>query len=355
VCRSRIPRCMAHFAEQKDSWIFTQDSLAQARQSAYDKAVKTLQRHAAQEQRTKEPPRLPSLSESLRLTLYYAHKLPELCGFCNAPPDVLWTAIVLFRRFFAVHSSIEFDPAVMMFVAVHVSCKIEEVHEITLGKLLDAADLGSAQDMKAKVSSLELNLLEGVGFKLLIEPKPDAALVMLVDELRDSVADHIPLDESAWDDVRSSAENLVVDVSVRTDAALCWPTSVVIASALHCALADKFGSGSEACSRAQTALDATLLQPLNTEQQRFSVKRMVEHVRLDMTNLSSEVESMEDMREIRRPINYCHRMFERMRADVADLREEDRQAEKRKRSGSKAASLSSRVQNEFATLSAGMV
>jgi len=44
-----------------------------------------------------------------------------------------------------------------------------------------------------------------------------------------------------------------------------------------------------------------------------------------------------------------------MRADVADLREEDRQAEKRKRSGSKAASLSSRVQNEFATLSAGMV
>ena len=48
-CRSRIPRCMAHFAEQKDSWIFTQDSLAQARQSAYDKAVKTLQRHAAQE------------------------------------------------------------------------------------------------------------------------------------------------------------------------------------------------------------------------------------------------------------------------------------------------------------------
>ena len=81
----------------------------------------------SQEQRTKEPPRLPSLSESLRLTLYYAHKLPELCGFCNAPPDVLWTAIVLFRRFFAVHSSIEFDPAVMMFVAVHVSCKIEEV------------------------------------------------------------------------------------------------------------------------------------------------------------------------------------------------------------------------------------
>mmetsp|Transcript_127326 Transcript_127326/g.360278 ORF Transcript_127326/g.360278 Transcript_127326/m.360278 type:complete len:391 (-) Transcript_127326:247-1419(-) len=330
--------------ERRDKWIFTPEALARSHEAARDRAVEALRSAAAEggEQRPSMPKPL-GLEESFRLVLFYAQKIPDLCGLCNAPSEVRWTAVVLYRRFYAVRSSMEYDPLPIMFACVHAACKIEEVREITLDKLLEAADFGADESLKAKVAGLELSLLEGVGFVLLVEPKPDTALRMLSEEARHMPAapapqpgqDHRapapPLSEAAWAEAVARAEGFALDLAVRTDAVLLRPASILIAGALSAALSTQLGQdGSGAGARASGVIGALLDANLEGEPQRAAVRQMVEAVQGDIRRLASEGEVTENtMKEIARNARRCHRAFERLRDEASEQREAHRKERKR--------------------------
>merc|ERR1719172_510402 len=118
----------------------------------------------------------------------------------------------------------------MMFTCVHLACKIEEVHKITLDELFEhAEDFGVSRSLKSKMAALELHLLEGMGFTLLVEPKPDIALRMLAEELQRSdawialsrsVALHPESKDNTWQEVCWNAEQLLMYLCIRTNAVL---------------------------------------------------------------------------------------------------------------------------------------
>jgi hypothetical protein len=236
----------------------------------------------------------------------------------------------------------EFDPLPVMFVCVHVACKIEEVHEITLDNVLAAADFGTDESLRAKVAGLELPLLEGLGFVLLVEPKPCTALRMLVEELRGLLAQgparcpRAPLlDEAAvWSTAVERAEGLALELALRTDAILHWPTSVVIAAALGAVLDEQFGRPASECGDSQSLSDmlASLLDAnLEAEPQRAAIKGMVEAVRCLIQRLPCMGEVTEDsVRETVKAARRCHRTFDRLRQEATDRHEANRKERKRR-------------------------
>ncbi|CAK0900053.1 unnamed protein product, partial [Prorocentrum cordatum] len=119
-----------------------------------------------------------------------------VCAACGAPSAVCWAAAVFYRRFFAARSPAEFDPLLVLLACVHLACKVEEVHEVTLDRVLEAAGLGEGEG--ARVSGAELPLLEAVGFQLFLEPKPDdTALRMLAEDVRRAVPEDT-LTDAGW-------------------------------------------------------------------------------------------------------------------------------------------------------------
>lgn len=220
-------------------WVFSEEELLHEREEARAAAAE----HVAT--LTSDPKLLQAantlgLEDCCRLVLYYAQKLPDLCELCRAPSEVRWTATVFYRRFFAVRSPMEFDPAPMMFAVVHLACKVEEVHEITLNKLLDASGLS---EMLPRVASLELPLLSGIAFRLLVEPKPDTALRVLTELMG--------LEGSFRDQVLSAAEEWALQLCIRTDAVLRWPISVILAASLQAALEDVAAKSGNAAGKEQ--------------------------------------------------------------------------------------------------------
>lgn len=337
--------------EQHEQWIFAEGALALARETARERAAQALRTTTVEGERTpgriREPLRPLSVEEGSRLVLFYAQRLPQLCSCCGAPSEVLWTGVVFYRRFFAVRSPMEFDPLPMMFACVHVACKTEEVHEITLDKLLEEADVGAddaekKESMKTKVSSLELPLLEGIGFDLLVEPQPDSALRMLVEELQQCIAQGPPrchallptLTEAMWDEVVLKAEALVVDLGIRSDAILRWPVSIIISAALGTVLDERLGQPASDCTDAykfSDVLGSLLDASLEMESQRAAVKEMVEDVRRSIQRLAAEGEMTEDtVKEIAKAARRCHRAFDRMREEATEQHEQHRKERKRR-------------------------
>jgi len=351
-------------AERTEQWIFKEEALAQARHGAHQRAVATLQQAATPprgaavegERRLnlREAPKALGLEEGLRLVLFYAQRLPEVCDVCHAPAEVRWTAAVFYRRFFAVRSPMEYDPLLVLFTCIHLACKVEEVHDITLDRLLEASDMAAAGDgtLKAKVAGFELPLIEAIGFVLLVEPKPDTALPMLAEELRHLLKQgparcRAPLLEEqltadiAWGEVVARAAALTTDLSLRTDAVLRWPASVVIAAALGAALDAHFGTPASECGDAQGLSDilSSLLDAnLETEPQREVLRSMVEGARLDLRRLATQGEITEDaVRETARRARRCHRAFERLREEDTERHEAHRKERKRRWSEMKSA------------------
>lgn len=354
-----------------EQWVFTEETLLRARESARNQASNVLRSATAaglvvagspgsggelSRSTAREPPRPLSLDESSRLVLFHARKVPELCGRCGAPSEVCWTALVFYRRFFAVRSPMEFGPLPMMFACVHVACKIEEVHEITLDKLLEAADVGIDATLRDKVASLELPLLEGIEFVLLVEPKPDAALRMLSDELRNLFSQGLARDcaaenavnspparggggltEVGWTEVMRQAEELVLDLAVRTDAILLWPTSTIISAAL-CVALDTYANepsveGHCGSSHALSEMLCSLLDAnLESERQRASIRAMVQEVRrIIEAMISNKCEMSESgINETAKHARRCLRSFERLRSDATERHEAHRKERKRR-------------------------
>lgn len=332
-------------SECNDQWLFSDEALAQAREAAHEHAVQALQGiandGAERRQAVRELPKALTMAQCQQLVLFYVQKLPELCNLCAAPAEVRWTAIVFYRRFFAVRSPMEFDPLPVMFACVHLACKIEEVHEITLDKLLEAADFGLDKQMKTRVSALELPLLEGVGFHLLVEPKPDAAVHMLGEELQQRLATSMSpptITEVAWRAVISRAENIVLDLSLQTDAILRWPAAVVITTAFRATLQEHFGQSPSLLKQLLDGLDFLLHAHLTEEAQRATVKIMLDDILAQIQQLSSIGKVTADvLKDIARNARRCHRAFENLREEANERSEAHRRERKRRWSEMKGA------------------
>mmetsp|Transcript_149301 Transcript_149301/g.388405 ORF Transcript_149301/g.388405 Transcript_149301/m.388405 type:complete len:448 (+) Transcript_149301:125-1468(+) len=349
----------------QQQWLFSAEALARARESAHSAAVQALKSAVAEgliERRagSREPIKPIDLEQGCSLVLFYAQQIPELCGLCSAPSEVRWAAIVFFRRFFAVRSPMEFDPVPMMFASVHLACKIEEVHEITLDKLLDAAGFGADPGLRDKVASLELPLLEGLGFALLVEPKPDSALRVLEEDLRQLLRQQqglcassgggppesparrssgqmdVGLLEELQEEALQSAEDIVLHMSVRTDAVLRWPISALLAGALGAALDDAVaqrrggGSGSTTTAGSET-LAALLDASLEAEPQRCALRKMLDEVGSCIRSPAcSAVIAQSAMKETAKVARKCHRAFDRLREEATERHEAHRKERKRR-------------------------
>merc|ERR1719487_2531726 len=139
----------------------------------------------------------------------------------------------------------------MTFTCTFVACKVEEQHDITLESLLEVGgeamsnDKGGIGSFRKKVLALELPLLEGLGFQLFVEPKLHLTLRLLVDKLRGQSSATLPCDPANLDKVRERAEQIAMNLTVRSDAILQWKPSVLFLGALTCALEEEHAEGEE--------------------------------------------------------------------------------------------------------------
>eukprot|EP00927_Polykrikos_kofoidii_P047616 TRINITY_DN41875_c0_g1_i1.p1 TRINITY_DN41875_c0_g1~~TRINITY_DN41875_c0_g1_i1.p1 ORF type:complete len:407 (-),score=109.57 TRINITY_DN41875_c0_g1_i1:269-1489(-) len=351
---------MAFVAEADDghdgSWIFTLEALSRTRADAYEMAKQTLRHSAAGlPNGLRVAPEPLSLEENVCLASFYARMLPELCTHCQAPSEVRWTAIVFYQRFFAVRTAMEFDPLAVMFACVFVACKVEECHDITLDKVLEAAGFGGDDTLKAKVGAMELPLLEAIRFILLVEPKPEFALEMLIGELRGRLP-ALHAKDDLLNDVLTRAEELLLEMVMRTDAALRWPASTLIAAALSDALETKFqgaSGGGQKCDSAATLasaaigeLDAFLCGSLAKDSEVGSaawsnMQHLIEEVRDELREIAAAVaregqtllaRPAEDanLREVAKAARRCNKAFERLRKEDGELHEANRKERKRR-------------------------
>lgn len=146
-------------SQKVEQWLFTEDALTRMRGLTHERTLQVLQSTAAEhgERRhgMRECPKPLSLCESTLLVQFHLQRLPDLCRRCGAPTDVQWTSIVYYQRFFTVRSPMEFSPLAMMFACVHLACKIEEVHEITLDMLFEHAhEFGINESLKKQGRSV---------------------------------------------------------------------------------------------------------------------------------------------------------------------------------------------------------
>jgi len=327
-----------------ERWLFSAQALFEMRKRSHDATVEAMT-NGANEKKTAKL----SQEEEERMVQFCAQKLLEKCELCGAPQEVLWTALVFYRRFFATRSPMEFDPVPMMFACVHLACKIEEVHEITMDRLLGAgesADDGAVKKIRDQAVAFELPLLDGIGFQLLVEPKPDSCVEMLVGELQRSLASLSSppkISEPTWEALTKDAERLAVELAVRTDAVLRWPASALIAAALRASAQGvgpmgapapaegRPGIGKAASSALIGALDELLYSQLVSEPQRAAARSMMEGIAERIRELAlSEAVSEELWREARKGAKKCHKAFDRLRDEAAKQNDLSQKERKRK-------------------------
>ncbi|CAE7438154.1 CCNH [Symbiodinium natans] len=298
---------------------FTKEALDQSLEAAHERASQTLREHGLRVLPTE--PRPLNLKESCDLVVFYAQKLPDLCRLCAAPPEVLWTALIFFKRFFAASSPMEFDPLTMMFTCVHVACKVEEFRNLTLDKLLEAGGFG--EQMRPRVVDLELELLQALDFELHVEPKVRPSLRVLGQELqaRSNIAD---LEEAI-----DRAEDLVLQLCASTNAVLQWPVSVLIAVAWEVAL-------EEAVAEKSSPVCSLLLDNFTEERHKVELRNMFQEAAQAFKQLSYKVElNREAMQEIAKASRKCQKAFERIREEHKQRHEARCNERKRRRNDAK--------------------
>ncbi|CAJ1405516.1 unnamed protein product [Effrenium voratum] len=306
--------------------LFSKEALEHAQEAANERAAQVLREH-----KLRDPPRPLSLSQGVQLVNFYGQKLPELCKLCSAPSEVCWTALVFFRRFYAAASAMEFDPATTMYAAVHVACKIEEVREITLDRLLEVSGFGEDAAMKTKVTDLELELLERIGFRLLVEPKPGAALRVLAEDSRERVPG-FPLSQEALQELLARAESLVFELCACSHAVLHYPASIIFSAAWGTALDEGSGLDRQPGAAPSCALLAMLAETFKDPADREALSSLLKEVLKAMKQVSCETglgkAAMQDIAKIARK---CHRAFGFIHDERKQRHEAHRKERKRRR------------------------
>lgn len=329
---------MVDALEAPEQWLFSEDALARRRGDTHERCLQVLRG-------TRECLKPLSLPDSQLLVQFHLQRLPELCRKCRAPSDVQWTAIVFYQRFFTVRSPMEFSPISMVFACLHLACKIEEVHEITLDDLFEHAEaFGVSKSLKSKVAALELQLLEGMGFALLVEPKPDTALRMLAEELQRlpswggvargftvpmGLTLHPDSMDNAWHDILLSAEQLLLTLVIRTEAILRVPASLLITAAIGAVLGRHPVSGSDG-GQVIEILQSLLLNEIEgsvDEAQKADIRSMFQTSLQAFDSLPAVGELTDDLIK---EADKCHRAFERLREAATERSEANRKERKRR-------------------------
>mmetsp|Transcript_20044 Transcript_20044/g.36205 ORF Transcript_20044/g.36205 Transcript_20044/m.36205 type:complete len:381 (+) Transcript_20044:46-1188(+) len=334
-----MEECERSLVRAEGDWQYDAETLTAFRHKANEHAAATLLNAGSDlcERRQKECARPLSTAEELQLIIYHAQKLPELARLCNAPAEVTWTATVFFRRFFLLRSPMEFDPLLMMFTALHVACKVEEVHEITLDALLERSTMGAQGGAKSKITSLELPLLEAINFNLFTEPKPQASLEMLTEDiygLSSSGRSSITVSSEAWKEASSHAEELIMRLAVSTDAILQWPVAAIVLAALWASL-----EGADLVQRGclPDFMDQLLSSHFESGQQRAASSRIIEEVLHQIDSLSDvQIWTEEGIENLTQAARSCQKTFDVLRMEAAQRSEAKRQERKRRWSEMKA-------------------
>lgn len=178
-----------------------------------------------------------------------------------------------------------------------------------------------------------------MGFTLLVEPKPDIALHMLAEELTRQpawggvargLALHPGSMESTWQEVLSAAEQLLLHLSVRSDAILRMPASLLITAALGSVLGRDFNLGSDGGQVLEIL--QSLLESSVEEHQRAAIGKMFQKALHEIERLSSMIgEITDDSREeVDRTVLRCQRAFERLREEATERHEANRRERKRR-------------------------
>lgn len=326
-----------------ERWIFSEGGLASSREAAHERALQLIRAAppdgGERRQGARDPPKALSREEESRFFRFYLQQFSNICAHCHAPPEVRWTAIMFYSRFYAVRSPMEFDPMPIMFACVHLACKIEEVHEITLDKLLSSTDMRD-EAMKTKISGLELPLLEAINFALLVEPKPDSALSMLKDEVESlpawsALISNLPLTgmalEAVWREVLTAADVLILDLSIFTDAILCVPPSVLITAALGVALSRH---AQLAASQGDPLLEmvlSLLLSHAEGEAQKSAIRKLFNSALQEIDKLTSAMNVTDEaVKDLVRSLRRCNRACERLREEADERSEANRKERKRR-------------------------
>eukprot|EP00928_Gymnodinium_smaydae_P088999 TRINITY_DN73014_c0_g1_i1.p1 TRINITY_DN73014_c0_g1~~TRINITY_DN73014_c0_g1_i1.p1 ORF type:complete len:388 (+),score=61.33 TRINITY_DN73014_c0_g1_i1:46-1209(+) len=316
---------------------YTQESLRATRQAAHERAVRQM-RDAGESLGTLNGsvgPQQLVAEDGTRLATFYAQKIPELCTLSGATADAMWTALVLYKRFFAVRTALEFDPLPIMFACVFVACKIEEFHEMTLDRLLASAAFGSDDAMRTRVLGLELPLLEGVGFDIHIEPKPESSICMLAMETQrilraDGKADISK--EASWTLVTSQAQKSVAELCAATDATLHLPASSIFAGALNAAIAGSAAWSAEEKADVRKGLDTVFRANLGAATNWQAIQTSIDAVAAQISDASTlaQARADHDVKEVARCARRGHRFFERLREEAARQHEAHRLERKRR-------------------------
>lgn len=308
-------------------WLFTKEALEHAQEAAHERAAQVLR------ERRMLVPKPLSLSQGSQLVIFYAQKLLELCKLCSAPSEVNWTSLVFFKRFYAVSSPMEFDPLTMMYTCVHVACKIEELREITLDKVLEVSGFAEDAAMKTKVTDLELQLLENLGFKLLVEPKPSGALRFLAEELRASTTSTVkgfPGSSENLQELLSKAETMVYDLCISSNAVLLYPASIIFAAAWGTALDEGLGHNNKGAVPSSSVI-TMLLQTLK-EADKDSVSKMWKEVLHAMKHIHCKADlDKVAMQELAKTATKCQRAFGIIHEERKERHEAHRKERKRRR------------------------
>lgn len=329
-----------------DEWIFSKEGLARARKRANDKVLATLERALKEEPASgsktpdKDLPQALGPDEESSLILHYAQKVPDLCKASGVLPGAQWTAVIFFRRFYSSHSPMEFDPLAMTFTCTFVACKVEEQHDITLESLLEvggeaiSTDKGGTCAFKKKVLALELPLLEGVGFQLLVEPKLHLTLRLLIDELQGQTPASLPRDPTNIDRIGERAEEIVLNLTVRSDAILRWKPSIVMLGALTCALEEDEPKGLPSESSPLGSVRKLCAGLVGDDIDKaedigLAISEVVQEARVACSS-SKEPRGLEALRNAARRQRRCHKIFERLRDDAAAQSEARHRERKRK-------------------------
>ncbi|CAK9037629.1 unnamed protein product [Durusdinium trenchii] len=313
------------------SWLLTKEALEHAQEAAYEKAAQVLRERCGRGPTAIRP---LGIAAGSQLVTFYARKVPELCRLCSAPTDVAWTALVFFQRFYAFASPMEFDPCVMMYTSVHLACKIEELREITLDKLLEESGFSDDVAMKVKITDLELELLETIGFKLLVEPKPADALRLLAEEGARSVLNLSSIaSPEAAEELLARAESIVFGLCTQSNALLIYPASLIFAAAWAAAL-DESSKGEQGTQTGKSPSAAVLAMLSNLKKKVGTTE--ISRIWKDLQHaIDSSIHRVEPanaaMQETAKTARHCQRAFGILHEERKQRSEAHRKERKRRR------------------------
>lgn len=106
---------------------------------------------------------LLSLDEETKYINFYCKNIVETANFFRMPTQVKATAVSFFRRFYLVHSAMEFHPKNIMYTCVFLAAKLEN-YFISINSFTKA--LRNTQN--SDILDLEFTILEALHFTLLV-------------------------------------------------------------------------------------------------------------------------------------------------------------------------------------------